>query len=50
MTSEPRSPSASTATANNALLIVDAESLLSRNQQSGMDSQSPTVNEQGLIF
>ncbi|HCS45796.1 MAG TPA: hypothetical protein DIW52_23740 [Pseudomonas sp.] len=51
MTSEPiKSPSSSTATANNALLIVDAESLLSRYPQPSLESQSPTVIEQGLVF
>ena len=51
MTSEPiNSPSSSIATANNVLLIVDAESLLSRYPQPSLESQNPTVIEQGFIF
>ncbi|EJM19634.1 Inclusion body protein [Pseudomonas sp. GM18] len=51
MTSEPiTSPSASTVTANSVLLIVDAESLLSRYPQPSLEPQKPTVIEDGFIF
>jgi hypothetical protein len=51
MTSEPiHSPSSGAATASNVLLIVDAESLLSRYPQPSLEPQSPTVIEQGLVF
>ena len=51
MTSEPiTSPSASVVTANNVLLIVDAESLLSRYPQPSLESQNPTVIEDAFIF
>ena len=51
MTSEPiASPSTSIAPANNALLIVDAESLLSRYPQPSLDPQNPTEIAQGFIF
>ncbi|WP_460148325.1 AidA/PixA family protein [Pseudomonas sp. S2_A02] len=51
MTSEPiNSPSASVVTANNVLLIVDAESLLSRYPQPSLEPQKPTVIEDGFIF
>lgn len=51
MTSEPiKSPSSSVATANNVLLIVDAESLLSRYPQPSLKPQLPTVIEDGFIF
>lgn len=51
MTSEPiTSPSASVVTANNVLLIVDAESLLSRYPQPSLEPQKPTVIEDGFIF
>ncbi|MGF6332249.1 hypothetical protein ABH909_005127 [Pseudomonas sp. BS3782 TE3695] len=51
MTSEPiTSPSASIVTANNVLLIVDAESLLSRYPQPSLESENPTVIEDGFIF
>ncbi|NMN77041.1 MULTISPECIES: AidA/PixA family protein [Pseudomonas] len=51
MTSEPITPpSASTVTANSVLLIVDAESLLSRYPQPSLDPQKPTVIEDGFIF
>ncbi|UVL01280.1 inclusion body family protein [Pseudomonas sp. B21-048] len=51
MTSEPiTSPSADAVTANSVLLIVDAESLLSRYPQPSLDPQKPTVIEDGFIF
>lgn len=51
MTSEPiTSPSASVVTANNVLLIVDAESLFSRYPQPSLEPQKPTVIEDGFIF
>ncbi|MDI3275701.1 AidA/PixA family protein [Pseudomonas sp. AL03] len=51
MTSEPiASPSASIAPANNVLLIVDAESLLSRYPQPSLEPQNPTEIEEGFIF
>jgi len=51
MTSEPiKSPVSSLAPANNVLLIVDAESLLSRYPQPSLESQNPTVIEDGFIF
>ncbi len=51
MTSEPiTSPSASVVAANNVLLIVDAESLLSRYPQPSLEPQNPTVIEDGFIF
>ena len=51
MTSEPiASPSTSIAPANNVLLIVDAESLLSRYPQPSLEPQNPTVIEEGFIF
>ena len=51
MTSEPiKSPSTSTAPANNLLLIVDAESLLSRYPQASLEPKDPTVIAQGFII
>ena len=51
MTSEPiTSLSASVVTVSNVLLIVDAESLLSRYPQPSLESQNPTVIEDGFIF
>jgi hypothetical protein len=51
MTSEPiKSPSSSVTTANNILLIVDAESLLSHYTQPSLKPQLPTVIEDGFIF
>jgi hypothetical protein len=51
MTSEPiKSPVSSFAPANNVLLIVDAESLLSRYPQPSLEPQNPTVIEDGFIF
>ena len=51
MTSEPiASPSTSIAPANNVLLIVDAESLLSRYPQPSLEPQNPTRIEEGFIF
>ncbi|WP_095051437.1 AidA/PixA family protein [Pseudomonas sp. Irchel s3b2] len=51
MTSESiTSPSASVVTANNVLLIVDAESLFSRYPQPSLEPQKPTVIEDGFIF
>ncbi len=51
MTSEPiKSPSSSVATSNNVLLIVDAESLLSRYPEPSLMPQLPTVIEDGFIF
>ena len=51
MTSEPiTSPSAGAVTANSVLLIVDAESLLSRYPQPSLDPQKPTAIEGGFIF
>jgi hypothetical protein len=51
MTSEPiTSPSASVVRASSVLLIVDAESLLSRYPQPSLEAQKPTVIEDGFIF
>jgi hypothetical protein len=51
MTSEPiASPSTSIAPANNVLLIVDAESLLSRYPQPSLEPRNPTEIEGGFIF
>lgn len=51
MTSEPiASPSASIAPANNVLLIVDAESLLSRYPQPSLEPQNPTDIASGFVF
>ena len=51
MTSEPiASPSASIAPANNVLLIVDAESLLSHYPQPSREPKKPTEIEEGFIF
>ncbi|WP_223487978.1 AidA/PixA family protein [Pseudomonas sp. A-RE-19] len=51
MTSEPiTSPSAGAVIASSVLLIVDAESLLSRYPQPSLESQNPTVIEDGFIF
>lgn len=51
MTSEPiKSPASSIAPANNVLLIVDAESLLSRYPQPSLEPQNPTAIEKGFIF
>jgi len=51
MTSKPiKSPSSSVATTSNVLLIVDAESLLSRYPQPSLKPQLPTVIEDGFIF
>jgi hypothetical protein len=51
MTSEPiASPSTSIAPANNVLLIVDAESLLSRYPQPSLEPETPTRIEEGFIF
>lgn len=51
MTSEPMtSPSTTIAPANNVLLIVDAESLLSRYPQPSLEPQNPTEITQGFIF
>ncbi|TPG80431.1 AidA/PixA family protein [Pseudomonas arsenicoxydans] len=51
MTSEPiKPPSSSVGTANNVLLIVDAESLLSRYPQPSLKPQLPTVIEDGFIL
>jgi len=51
MTSESiKSPLSSVATVNNVLLIVDAESLLSRYPQPSLKPQLPTVIEDGFIF
>jgi hypothetical protein len=51
MTSEPiASPSTSIVPANNVLLIVDAESLLSRYPQPSLEPQNPTRIEEGFIF
>lgn len=51
MTSEPiKSPSSSAATANNVLLIVDAESLFSRYPQPSLEPKKPTKIVQGFIF
>jgi hypothetical protein len=51
MTSEPiKSPSSSGTTANNVLLIVDAESLLSHYPQPSLEPQDPTVIEKGFVL
>ncbi|MHC8390736.1 AidA/PixA family protein [Pseudomonas sp. MDT2-39-1] len=51
MTSEPiKSPSSSVATANNVLLVVDAESLLSRYPEPSIEPKSPTTIADGFIF
>jgi hypothetical protein len=51
MTSEPiKPPSSSGTTANNVLLIVDAESLLSRYPQPSLEPQNPTAIDQGHVF
>ncbi|WP_339521564.1 AidA/PixA family protein [Pseudomonas sp. EL_65y_Pfl2_R96] len=44
------SPSASIATANNVLLIVDAESLLPRYPHPSLEPKKPTVIEDDFIF
>lgn len=43
-------PSSSTEQATNVLLIVDAETLLTRYPQPSFDPQNPTVIEDGFIF
>lgn len=51
MTSEPiKSPSSSIETANNVLLIVDAESLLSRYPEPSLEADNPTSISDGFIF
>jgi len=51
MTSEPMTPhSASVTTANNVLLVVDAESLFTRYPQPSLDPQNPTIIEDGFVF
>lgn len=51
MTSEPiKSPSSSIAAANNVLLIVDAESLLSRYPEPSLEADNPTSISDGFIF
>jgi hypothetical protein len=51
MTSEPiKSPSSSVATTNNVLLIVDAESLLTKYPTPSLEAQDPTTISEGFIF
>ncbi|MGF6114091.1 AidA/PixA family protein [Pseudomonas frederiksbergensis] len=51
MTSEPiKSPSSSVATANNVLLIVDAESLLAKYPTPSLEAENPTSVSDGFIF
>ncbi|MDZ4324699.1 MAG: AidA/PixA family protein [Pseudomonas sp.] len=51
MTSEPiKSPSSSVATANNVLLVVDAESLLLRYPQPSLEADNPTSISHGFVF
>jgi hypothetical protein len=51
MTSEPiKSPSSSVATVNNVLLVVDAESLLSKYPTPSLESENPTIIGDGFIF
>ena len=51
MTSEPiKSPSSSVATANNVLLIVDAESLLLRYPEPSLEADKPTSISDGFVF
>lgn len=51
MTSEPiKSPSSSVATANNVLLVVDAESLLSKYPTPSLDAENPTPIADGFVF
>lgn len=51
MTSEPiKSPSSSVATANNVLLVVDAESLLSKYPTPSLEAENPTTISEGFIF
>ncbi|RON55122.1 AidA/PixA family protein [Pseudomonas frederiksbergensis] len=51
MTSEPiKSPSPSVATANNVLLVVDAESLLNKYPEPSLEADNPTTIEDGFIF
>lgn len=51
MTSEPiKSSSSSVAMANNVLLVVDAESLLSKYPTPSLDAQTPTAIADGFIF
>ena len=51
MTFEPIASSSTSITpANNVLLIVDAESLLSRYPQPSLEPQNPTSIEEGFIF
>jgi hypothetical protein len=51
MTSEPiKSPSSSVATANNVLLVVDAESLLSKYPTPSLEAENPTTITDGFVF
>ncbi|MHC8325378.1 AidA/PixA family protein [Pseudomonas sp. LB1P83] len=51
MTSEPiKPPSPSVATANNVLLVVDAESLLSKYPTPSLEAENPTAITDGFIF
>ncbi|MGE8146838.1 AidA/PixA family protein [Pseudomonas frederiksbergensis] len=51
MTSEPiKSPSSSVATANNVLLVVDAESLLEKYPTPSLEAENPTTISDGFIF
>src|SRR5471030_1344935 len=51
MTSEPiKSPSSSVATANNVLLVVDAESLLAKYPTPSLEAEKPTTISAGFIF
>src|SRR5476649_594394 len=50
MTSEPiKSPSSSVATANNVLLVVDAESLLAKYPTPSLEAENPTTISDGFI-
>ncbi|MDN3223007.1 AidA/PixA family protein [Pseudomonas nunensis] len=51
MTSEPiKSPSSSVATANNVLLVVDAESLLAKYPTPSLDAENPTTISDEFIY
>ncbi|UWF50696.1 inclusion body family protein [Pseudomonas sp. N3-W] len=51
MTSEPiKSPSSEVTSANNVLLIVDAESLLSHYPTPSLEAENPTSIDAGFIF
>jgi hypothetical protein len=51
MTSEPiKPPSSNVATANNVLLVVDAESLLAKYPAPSLEAENPTTISDGFIF